>query len=286
MLDLLKKNCCLSLASVLLCLAFTVNAFSQNQYVQIKKGYEGDSRTLKEQLNSTNKNKKSSLGDNSATQNIEDANDPLFKKVLPTTAEVAKQIANSMKVVKPDTQKLKNIFGNSHKISRFNISATEVTQAQWESIMGYNPSQQVGPELPVENVTWAQCQEFIKKLNKLTGKKYRLPTVDEWMYAACGGQNSKGYKYSGSNRIAEVAWFDANSEYSTHRVGRLKKNEIALYDMSGNVAEWCSDAAGSSHAYVGGSCYDEAVKCAASVPESSRMYLDEASPRIGFRLAE
>lgn len=274
----MKNNVFVSFLSLFLLATASVNAFAQDQYVQIKKGYVDDGRTLKEKVE--NKGiKNGTLSSGQESQNG-DEYDKLLKKELPTKTEVAKQIANSMKAVKPGKKKL------FPSMPKFNISATEITQAQWEAIMGYNPSIHVGADLPVENVTWSQCQDFIKMLNKLTGKKYRLPTVKEWQYAANGGQNSKEYKYSGSDQIAEVAWYKTNSDGATHRVGKLKKNEIALYDMNGNVAEWCSDAAGSSHAYVGGSFADEASKCTATSPKSSILYSDEASPRIGFRLAE
>lgn len=271
----MKNNVYLSL---FLLATVSISALAQDQYVQIKNGYVDDSRTLKEKVeNSGNRNR--NLSSRAKSENG-DAYDQLLKKELPTKAEVAKQIAKSMKAVKPNKKE------SVQSISKFNISATEVTQAQWESIMGYNPSSHVGPDFPVENVTWSQCQDFIKQLNQLTGKKYRLPSVKEWQYAARGGQNGKEYRYSGSDHIAEVAWYHSNSEGATHRVGMLKKNEIALHDMNGNVAEWCSDAAGSSHAFLGGSFADEASRCSATCPKSSILYLDDASPRIGFRLAE
>ena len=274
----MQNNVYLSFLALLLMAAVSINAFAQDRYVQINNGYVDDSRTLKEKVeNSGNKDHNLSLGPRSQNG---DPYDMLLKKELPSKAEVAKHIANSMKAVKPNREKSVSC------ISKFNIAATEITQAQWESIMGYNPSSHVGPDFPVENVTWSQCQDFIKQLNKLTGKKYRLPSVAEWQYAASGGQNGKDYKYSGSDHIAEVAWYKFNSEGATHRVGMLKKNEIALQDMNGNVAEWCSDAAGSSHAFLGGSFADEASKCTAISPRSSILYLDDASPRLGFRLAE
>ena len=182
----MKNNVFVSFLSLFFLATVAVNAIAQNQYVQIKNGYVDDSRTLKEKVeNKGHKDGTLSLGQNSQNG---DEYDKLLKKELPTKTEVAKQIANSMKAVKPN--KKKSFTG----ISKFNISATEVTQAQWESIMGYNPSSHVGPNLPVENVTWSQCQDFIKKLNKFTGKKYRLPSVKEWQYAASGGQNGKEYK--------------------------------------------------------------------------------------------
>lgn len=134
----------------------------------------------------------------------------------------------------------------THKVtlSSFLMGETEVTQALWEAVMGSNPSKFKGEERPVEMVTWNACQEFITKLNALSGKKFRLPTEAEWEYAARGGQKSQGYKFSGSNDIDEVAWNKNNSERETIEVKSLKPNELGLYDMTGNVAEWCSDRYG------------------------------------------
>ncbi|MGN0229129.1 MAG: formylglycine-generating enzyme family protein [Muribaculaceae bacterium] len=131
----------------------------------------------------------------------------------------------------------------AHKVtlSDYYIGKTEVTQALWKAVMGDNPSYYKGENLPVEQVSWNDCQEFIKKLNSLTGKKFRLPTEAEWEYAARGGSKSRGYKYSGSNNIDEVAWYDDNSGSKTHEVGTKRPNELGIYNMSGNVWEWCSD---------------------------------------------
>ena len=107
--------------------------------------------------------------------------------------------------------------------------------------MGSNPSYFKGSKLPVENVSWNYCQLFITQLNQLTGKRFRLPTEAEWEFAARGGNNSKGYKYSGSDNIEAVAWYYENSDRKTHDVAGKQPNELGLYDMSGNVWEWCQD---------------------------------------------
>ena len=126
-------------------------------------------------------------------------------------------------------------------LSSFYIGRFEVTQEEWETVMGSNPSKFRESKRPVENVSWNDCQEFIRKLNAMTGKQFRLPTEAEWEFAARGGNNSKGYKYSGANDIESVAWYDSNSGMQTQNVGTKQPNELGLYDMAGNVWEWCSD---------------------------------------------
>ena len=121
----------------------------------------------------------------------------------------------------------------------------EVTQALWQSVMGSNPSEFKGDNLPVEQVRWNDCQEFINKLNSMTGRKFRLPTEAEWEYAARGGKKGHGYQYSGSSNISDVAWYDENSGSKTHPVGTKQANELGIYDMTGNVWEWCQDRYGS-----------------------------------------
>ena len=125
------------------------------------------------------------------------------------------------------------------------IGKYEVTQALWQSVMGSNPSEFKGDNLPVEQVSWNDGQEFISKLNRMTGRKFRLPTEAEWEYAARGGKMSRGYQYSGSSNISDVAWYDGNSGSKTHPVGTKQANELGIYDMTGNVWEWCQDRYGS-----------------------------------------
>lgn len=126
-------------------------------------------------------------------------------------------------------------------VSGFYIGETEVTQQLWQAVMGSNPSGFRGSQLPVETVDYYDCQEFIRKLNNLTGEQFRLPYEAEWEFASRGGVRSQGYKYSGSNTIDQVAWYNANSGSRSHEVKSKKPNELGIYDMCGNVWEWCED---------------------------------------------
>ena len=138
-------------------------------------------------------------------------------------------------------------------VSDFYIGKYEVTQAQWRAVMGTTVRQQrdkagtdwplagEGDNYPMYYVSWDEAQEFIRRLNAQTGKQYRLPTEAEWEFAARGGNNSRGYKYSGGNSEGNIAWYSENSNNATHPVGTKSSNELGIYDMSGNVLEWCND---------------------------------------------
>ncbi len=202
-------------------------------------------------------------------------------------------------------------------LSDYYIGETEVTQALWQAVMGSNPSYFKGDNLPVEQVSYDDVKTFITKLNQKTGKTFRLPTEAEWEYAARGGKKSKGYKYAGSNNIDDVAWYYENSgnkrlnddtwnvdkvdnnHCRTHPVKTKRPNELGIYDMSGNVWEWCSDnygayssssqtnptgpSSGSCRVYRGGSWLNDARGCRAS-----DRYGDDLSyllSNLGFRLA-
>jgi formylglycine-generating enzyme required for sulfatase activity len=134
---------------------------------------------------------------------------------------------------------------HSVTVSDFYIGKYEVTQKQWEKIMGNNPSLFMNSDSPVDSVSWYNIQTFISRLNKKTGRNFRLPTEAEWEFAAIGGINTTQTSYPGSEQLDEVAWYAENSMGKTHRVGQKKPNELGIYDMSGNVWEFCSDKYGS-----------------------------------------
>ncbi len=154
---------------------------------------------------------------------------------------------------------------HSVTLSTYHIGETEVTQALWQAVMGSNPSYLKGDNRPVEQVSWDDCQEFIRKLNQLTGESFRLPTEAEWEYAARGGNKSQHYKYSGSNDLGSVAWYGDNSGDETHPVKTKQPNELGIYDMSGNVWEWCSD-------WYGNYASSAQINPTGATTESARVY--------------
>ena len=192
-------------------------------------------------------------------------------------------------------------------LSDYFIGETEVTQALWQAVMGSNPSQFSGTQRPVEKVSWDDCLTFISKLNELTGMTFRLPTEAEWEFAARGGTKSNGYLWSGSNTIDDVAWFNVNSfiftsgipVYQTHDVATKAANELGIYDMSGNVFEWCQDwygdyssdtqydptgiASGSTRVVRGGCYINGPNECTVSYRANSSP--EKSGNNMGLRLA-
>ena len=188
------------------------------------------------------------------------------------------------------------------------IGATEVTQELWLAVMGVNPSYfNSGSQRPVEHVNWNQCQQFITKLNEMTGMQFRLPTEAEWEFAARGGSATNSYMYSGSNNIYEVAWY---LEGRPQAVATKMPNALGLYDMSGNVAEWCQDwygsypnaavtdptgpTSGTYRVHRGGYTYPYTTTTSESTNKhrvSARSYMSPSSsisgstPLVGLRLA-
>ena len=199
-----------------------------------------------------------------------------------------------------------NPYGDSNQkpvhsvnLSAYSIGETEVTQALWKAVMGTNPSKWQGDNLPVEKISWDDCQTFITKLKLLTGKKFRLPTEAEWEFAAKGGTKSQSYTYSGSNKLSDVAWYKDNSSSMTQEVGTKSANELGIYDMSGNVSEWCQDwyeaysssaqsdptgpISGSYRVFRGGGWLSSAGGCRTSSRSSSTP--EDTGSDLGFRLA-
>ncbi|HRP32995.1 MAG TPA: formylglycine-generating enzyme family protein [Agriterribacter sp.] len=188
-------------------------------------------------------------------------------------------------------------------VDGFAISKYPVTQRQWAAIMGSNPSQFTGcDQCPVDMVSWDDAQRFIEILNKVSGKNYALPTEAEWEYAAKGGLKTRGFRYSGSDDINAVGWFTGNSGRHPHPVGEKAPNELGLYDMTGNVWEWCRDwynknyyelresnnptgpSSGSGRVRRGGSWFTQEVSCRTSTRNSVKQdYKDDSG---GFRLVQ
>lgn len=190
----------------------------------------------------------------------------------------------------------------AHEVSLtedYYIGKYEVTQALWNVVMDSKYSTNDGDLLPKNYVSWNDCQEFIEKLNKITGLKFRLPTEAEWEYAARGGKKSKRYLYSGSNNVLDVAWYDGNSSNKRHPVGTKQANELGIFDMGGNVSEWCQDlwgqyqndsqinplgsSAGTKHVLRGGNYFFDIRICYLSYRMFAESNYKDAFS--GFRLA-
>ena len=171
-------------------------------------------------------------------------------------------------------------------IKSFYIGKTEITQDQWKRIMGSNPSG-FGrcSDCPVEKVSWEEIQEFLKKLNEQTGMKYRLPKLDEWEYAAKGGNKSLRTRFSGSDNLGEIGWCAYNSEESTHSVAKKAPNELGIYDMTGNVSEWVSNMYDKNTRFIkGGSWSDDATN--SMIGSSEKYDAKYKNNRIGFRVCQ
>lgn len=186
-------------------------------------------------------------------------------------------------------------------LSDFEIGRYPITQTQWEKIMGSNPSVFNGcANCPVEKVSWKDAQTFIQEINRQSGDRFCLPTEAQWEFAARGGTHSKGFIYAGSDELEEVAWFKENAQKATHPVGALQPNELGIFDLLGNVAEWCQDwfnpfppspldnpqgpSTGQGKIIRGGSWYNSKSYC--SITNRSSTFPDNRSNYIGFRLAK
>ncbi len=210
-----------------------------DKFTEMKKHVKSFIETLAQALSENEEGGGSApgAGDSTSESNVYTVNGVSFKMISVeggtfTMGATAEQGSDASNDEKPKHQVT---------LSSYAIGETEVTQELWLAVMGSNPSYYSGKQLPVEEVSWNDCQTFITKLNQLTGANFRLPTEAEWEFAARGGHKTLGYKYAGSNTIGDVAWYDSNSSSKTHSVAQKQPNELGLYDMSGNVSEWCQD---------------------------------------------
>ena len=227
------------LIALLMLLCVTTNA--QNQVVR-RQGAKTEARVSAIKSKRSSKAKKNSVAKHSQVNKINASYSNGVLTVNGVSYEFVQVSPGTF--IMGATSEMKNPYGNekpTHQVTLTNnyyIGKTEVTQALWKAVMDYNSSYFKGDNLPMESVSWNDCQEFISELNHITGKNFRLPTEAEWEYAARGGDKSKGYQYSGSNNLSDVAWYDGDK---THPVETKQPNELGIYDMSGNVREWCQD---------------------------------------------
>ena len=237
------------------------------------------------------------------------------EKIFTVTGH-GKTVTFKMKLVKAGTFQMGSKKGEDdekpvHTVTLtkdYYMGETEVTQALWYAVMGQSPTSDgrqwesgygLGDNYPAYYISYDDCQQFLRRLNELTGEHFRMPTEAEWEYAAKGGQKSRGCEYSGSNTLGDVAWYDENSRETTHSVKTKQANELGLYDMSGNVWEWCSDwygsyssssqtnptgaVSGSYRVNRGSSWYYIAVLCRSSIRRNSSP--SRRDNDLGFRFA-
>ena len=318
----MKKYIFISIAILTL-----VGSIALGQIKPIKKGQKPKTEKTQKQktgqsMLKQNKLKKHANAHKGSTSNNTSSSEPRRNKnrveVIATehVDQIIRELLNNMVYVQvedleysPNQYKKKsNPFDkNSRIVESFYICKYEVTQELWSAVMGYNPSNfsnKNSLQCPVENVSWEECQEFIYTLNELVrgGVDFRLPTEEEWVYAARGGLHSKGYKYSGSAAAQRVAWYNNNSDGLTHKVGSLMPNELGLYDMSGNVSEWCETLFDRHYYYEddeeyddnpyfdpdtrvcrGGNWYSQISNC--TVTSTVSYDVDIQKSTVGFRLA-
>ena len=240
----------------------------------------------------------------------------IVKVVQETRTFIVGGVIFNMKYVEAGTFQMGSTTGDSDEIpvhsvtitKDYYIGETEVTQALWKAVTGNSPTTDgntwsttygLGDNYPAYYISYEDVQKFITKLNSMTGETFRMPTEAEWEFAARGGNKSKGYTYSGSNTIGDVAWYTDNSSSKTHTVKTKAANELGIYDMSGNVWEWCSDwygtysssaqtdptgpTTGTYRVYRGGSRFNAALGCRCA---SRYSYIpSDRDDDLGFRLA-
>ena len=274
---------------------FLQNVLVGEHKLEVKKnGYQtmSDSISVRENTTCNIENKELTKGQPPRTFSV---NGVSFEMVLVEAGTFTMGATSEMQNAEDDEKPVHQVTLTNN----YYLGKTEVTQALWKAVKGKNPSGVIGDNKPVVNVSWNDCQQFLLKLNAATGKHFRLPTEAEWEFAARGGNYSHHYQYSGSNSLAEVAWYEENSGDDPHDVASKQANELGIYDMSGNVSEWCSDwygsysniaqtnpngaNSGSLRILRGGSYYDAGRHCRSSNRISE--FVDVDYGILGLRLA-